>query len=443
MKKTLLLTLLLVLTTVVSAQKYVGGDISLLPTYEEHGAKYYDLNGNSITDLLAYLKDLKMNSMRVRLFVDPSKGTDRAACQDLSYVKTLGKHIKDAGMSFMLDFHYSDSWADPGKQWTPDSWKNLSDADLAKKVYEYTKDCLDQLNKAGATPDFIQTGNEISYGMLWGTEAVAGGDNNHTNRCYTSSPEANWSRFFTFLKQAGAACREMCPNAKIILHSERVPKTDVLKDFLNRIAKAAIDYDIVGLSYYPYHHGFLPQLEKALQTVETEAADKGIMIVEAGYYYAWQPALKSNTNPKGIDYDYSGTYPITPVGQQAFTKALIEKLNAHPKVTGLYWWWPEACENGLDWSTQRVSDNWYNASLFNDDEKISGKDGINYNYPAGKAMPAIAELQNFLNGSAAISSMTKDMTTDDSWYTLDGRRLTNQPAAKGIYIHQGKKHIIR
>ena len=110
------------------AQKYVGGDISLLPTYEEHGANYMDKDGQKITDLLAFLKEQGLNTMRVRLFVDPSKDSDKAVCQDLAYVKALGKRIKDAGMALLLDFHYSDTWADPGKQWTPDAWKSLNDA---------------------------------------------------------------------------------------------------------------------------------------------------------------------------------------------------------------------------------------------------------------------------------------------------------------------------
>ena len=439
MKKTLLLTLCLVLTTMVSAQKYVGGDISLLTKYETNGAKYFDLDGNPITDMLGFFKKQGLNSMRVRLFVDPTKSGDIAACQDLNYVKALGKRIKDAGFSLMLDFHYSDTWADPGKQWTPDSWKTLTNEQLYDKIYEYTKECLEQMVAAGATPDFIQTGNEISYGMLWGTEASA--KNNNTNRCYTTSPEVNWTRFFNLLRKAGQACREICPNSKIILHSERAAKPSVLTDFLDRMQTASVDYDIIGLSYYPYHHGFLPQLETALNTVESKNYGKDIMIVETGYYYAWQPAKKSATNPDGIDYDYSATYPISPAGQQAFTKALIDLLNKHEQVKGLYWWWMEACENGLDWNTKRVSEGWYNASLFNDSNTSD------VGYPAGKAMPAIAELQNFVGSTGIDESVELRVKSEEfataQWYTLDGRRLSGVPSQKGLYIHNGKKIIIK
>ena len=422
------------LATMVSAQRYVGGDISLLTKYETNGAKYYDLDGKAITDMLGFFKQQGLNAMRVRLFVDPTKSGDIAACQDLPYVKALGKRIKDAGFSLMLDFHYSDTWADPGKQWTPDSWKTLNDADLANKLYEYTKDCLTQMVAAGATPDMIQTGNEISYGMLWGTKAAVG--SNNTNRCYTNSPTANWTRFFNLLKKAGQACREVCPNAKIILHSERAATTSVLTDYFDRMKSNGIDYDIIGLSYYPFHHGDLATLETALNTIEGKNYGKDIMIVETGYYYAWQPAKKSTANPDGIEFDYSANYPITPAGQQAFTKALVTLLNKHQQVKGLYWWWMEACENGLDWNTKRVSEGWYNASLFNDSNTSD------VGYPAGKAMPAISELKAFLNGSTGINATSHSpLTLNNTWYALDGRRLPGKPTAKGIYVHNARKVV--
>ena len=426
------LLLALLLGVSASAQRQVGGDISLLAKYETNGAKYYDLDGQPVTDMLGFLKQQGLNALRVRLFVDPSKAsaTDKGTgvVQDLDYVMALGKRIKDAGFSFMLDFHYSDTWADPSNQWTPDAWKALADAQLQQQLYDYTKDCLQQLSAAGATPDYIQTGNEISYGILWGTKAAA--NDNKTNRCFYNSSEANWTRFTSLLKQAGKACREVCPQAKIILHSERVPRTDVLSDFLNRMKSAAVDYDIVGLSYYPYYHGFLPQLERALQTVESTAPDKDVMIVETGYYYAWQP--------NGVDYDYSATYPVSPAGQQAFTKALIQQLATHPKVIGLYWWMMEASENGLDWNTKRVTDEWYNASLFNDSNTSD------VGYPAGKAMPALGELKDFLASDAAVHS-TKSQSAPASGrrYDLQGRQTGNRESVKSLYIHNGRKTIGR
>ena len=268
MRKTIL-TILLATAMTAAGQKYVGGDISMLTKYEEAGVVYKDKDGAAVQPL-DFFKQQGLNAMRVRLFVDPSRDADKAVCQDLAYVKALGKRIKDCGMKLMLDFHYSDTWADPAKQWTPDGWKSLNDEQLCTKIYEYTKDCLSQLKAAGATPDFIQTGNEISYGMLWGTEGST------ANRCYTNSPAANWTRFINLLKKAGQACREECPEAKIIIHSERTPKANVLTDFFDRMKNASLDYDIIGLSYYPAHHGNLATLETALTTLENKNYGKDI-----------------------------------------------------------------------------------------------------------------------------------------------------------------------
>lgn len=365
MKKFLLLIMLSASATTF-AQKYVGGDISMLTKYEDVGVAYKDKDGNDVQPL-TFFKEQGLNAMRVRLFVDPSFDNDKAVCQDLEYVKALGKRIKEAGHKFMLDFHYSDTWADPGKQWTPDAWQTLNDEALATKVYEYTKSCLEELKAAGAEPDFIQTGNEISFGMLWGVSGTT------ANRCYIDSPDANWNRFFSLLRKAGAACREICPDAKIIIHSERVPEKNVLIDYFDRIKTASIDYDIIGLSYYPAYHRDLATLEGALKALEDKNYGKDIMIVETGYSYAW--ALDGTT------FDYTATYPYTEEGQRQFTADLITMLNKHESVKGLFWWWPE--DNG----NKGVTDKWWNAAL--------------YNHDTGKPYAAFYELKNFLpNGDA-------------------------------------------
>ena len=254
----LLATLLSAFALTSSAQKLAGGDISLLPSYEEKGAQYFDHNGNAIPSLLPFLKVQGWNAMRVRLFVDPANATEeekrQGVVQDIAYVKPLAKRIKDEGFKLILDFHYSDTWADPAKQWTPADWLSTDDSNLGNQLYEYTKDALQQLKDAGATPDYIQTGNEISFGMLWGARGT------QDNRCYTNSPAANWTRFTALLRQATKACREVCPDAKVILHSERSCDPTVLLDFMSRMQKAGVDYDVLGLSYYPYFHGSLATL---------------------------------------------------------------------------------------------------------------------------------------------------------------------------------------
>lgn len=407
-------TLPLLSTSHTFAQKYVGGDISMLPKYEAANVVYKDKAGETVTDVLAFFKQEGLNTMRVRLFVDPTKDNDKAVCQDLDYVKALGKRIKDAGMGLILDFHYSDTWADPSKQWTPDAWKNMTDEQLKDTIYGYTKYCLEQMVAAGATPDFIQTGNEISYGMLWGTKAAVG--SNNTNRCYTNSPEANWTRFIALLKQAGKACREVCPQAKIIIHSERTPQPTVLTDFFDRMKTAELDFDIIGLSYYPAYHGNLNQLETAITTLENKNYGKDIMVVETGYSYAW--ALDDTK------FDYTATYKYSEEGQQKFTADLVSQLNKHESVKGLFWWWME--DNG----NKGVTDKWWNAAL--------------YNHDTGKPFAAFYELKNFTNGSTGIQDIRQETERNKTaWYSLDGRRLGHQPSQTGIYINEGKKKIVR
>ena len=416
--KTLLLAVFCSLTSAAMAQKYVGGDISLLTQYEEHGATFLDQNGSPTGEMLPFLKSQGLNAMRVRLFVDPTQASaaekGEGVCQDLDYVKALGKRIKDAGLALMLDFHYSDTWADPVKQWTPAAWAALGDADLEAKVYEYTKDALQQMVDAGATPDFIQTGNEISYGMLWGTK---GSEN--LKKCYTDN-DANWTRFTNILKQAGAACREVCPQAAIVIHTERVAKPSVLTAFYDRMASNGVDYDVIGLSYYPYYHGTLEALDAVLTTLEGRFSDKNIMIVETGYFHKWQP--------ESVDYDLSATYPITEDGQKAFTEALITTLCAHNKVNGLFWWWPEANEFGLDWNTKRVTDGWYNAGLWDNE--------------TGRALSALGVLSAFLADPAGITAVEVAQQTDNRWFTLGGQRI-EKPARSGVYINHQRKVVVK
>ena len=419
MKKFLLLLLCSTCCLHTSAQKYVGGDISLLPTYEEHGAKYLDKDGNAITGgLLPYLKAQGWNAMRVRLFVDPSKASSEhqgeGVRQDLEYVKALGKQIKDAGLQFMLDFHYSDTWTDPGKHSTPSAWTSNDPEVLATTLYNYTKDCLNELIAAGAKPDFVQPGNEITYGMLWPTgHCYPDGGN------YTSGTFANFAKY---LMAGIKAIRETCPEAKIVIQTE-LSKSQNVTNFYKTLKQYTNDYDVIGLSYYPYYHGTLATLNDVLNTLESAYPDKKIQIVETGYYHKWYPdnaTYKISTFPN---------WPATDAGQLQFTKDLIAQLSQHKSVDGLYWWFPEANECGLDWNTNRVTNAWYNAGLFSNE--------------TGRATQALYELKNYASSSAGINSINVQKQPDGAWYTLDGRRLTSEPATKGLYIHQGKKVIVK
>lgn len=393
--------------------RFVGGDISLLPDYEEAGAKYYDGDGKPISDLLSFCYDEGMNCMRVRLFVNPDEYTgpeaDPNAKQDLAYIIPLCKRIQESGFALLLDFHYSDTWADPGKQWTPKAWEGLSDEELYVKIYEYTRTTLQTLAENGVVPEFIQPGNEISYGMLWGP---AGCEN--PKKVYASSNE-NWDRFYHLLDYAVKACREECKDAKIIIHTERVSEPQYLYDFYSRLDSYGLRYDIIGLSYYPYFHGSLSVLEKAMDTLESGFPDKDIMLVETGYPYAWE--VPGTNQP--VDY------PYTEAGQFDFARDLVAMLLKYERCTGLFWWWFEY--NAKDTSLS----GWYNAPLFDS--------------RTGKVTEAFTEICSFGSGPfmSAVAEIYDEKKDDPGyWYDIHGRRIP-KPSRPGIYIHQGKKIFAR
>lgn len=394
---------------------YVGGDISLLQRYNDYNVPYYDQQGKSINDVLAYMKSdaVGWNAQRVRLFVNPTPSiddNDPAICQDLDYVIRLGKRIKDAGFAFMLDFHYSDSWADPSKQWTPVAWQSLNDAQLQTQIYDYTKTCLQKLVEAGATPNFIQTGNEISYGMLWGAKG------SQDNRCYTSS-SANWSRFIALLNQATKACREVCPKAKIIIHTERTGEPETTKAIYQKLA--GVDYDVIGLSYYPFWHKSLTVLATTLTQLATAFPDKKVQIVETAYYYQWKPTT-------GVIWNSFSVWPDTEAGQAAYARDLVAELKKHDNVNGLYWWFAEENGNG-NWPDNIVIKEWVNRGLWNNSSH--------------RALPALYELKEFVNRPGSDIGGITYRVPDGRWYTLSGMLLDTPPQRPGLYIHDGQKVI--
>lgn len=361
--------LLLVCLVGNAMSKYVGGDISLLPKYEEKGAIYYNENGNRITDMLQYLKSTGLNAMRVRLFVDPSQADaedqGEGVCQDLPFVLALSQRIKAAGFNLLLDIHYSDTWTDPGQHSTPSSWTVTSA--LGDSVYSYTKRVLNAMIAVGAKPDFIQVGNEVTYGMLW-----------PTGHCYPSGANygsGTFANFANYLMQGIRACREICPTSKIVVHTE-MSRVSNVTSFYASLKNYTTDFDIIGLSYYPYWHGDLSVLENLLTTLENTYPTKKIQIVETGYPHAYYPS--------GATYDLQSTWPATEAGQKAFAAALVNTLNAHGSVNGLYWWFPEANEYGINYANHVTTD-WYNCGWWDNQN--------------GQVMDAIFEMPAFLDGS--------------------------------------------
>ena len=263
-------------------------------------------------------------------------------------------------MSLMLDFHYSDTWADPAHQTTPKAWLQADIAALGDSVYQYTRKVLEALKEEGAAPDMIQVGNEITNGMLWPTGHVD-----------PTQDDIRWSVLASFLRQGVKACREVCPKAKIIIHTERAGDWDVTKSYYESLLNHGVDYDIVGLSYYPMWHKDIPNLSRTLDSLDVHFPNKEVMIVETAFYY-------SHENDRWVTdkQQHSDLYPITPEGQAQFTRELVTMLNGHDNVTGLYWWFAEENESG-----KPVMDSWLNRGLFDNH--------------TGRALPAFYELEKF------------------------------------------------
>ena len=404
--------LLLAAAQAAAQEWFVGGDISLLPRYEQVGQAYYRSNGLRIPDMLQYLKSSAVgwNAQRVRLFVDPSGDADPAVCQDLDYVTALGKRIKEAGFAFMLDFHYSDTWADPAHQTIPAAWQGLTATQMATRLYEYTKASLEHLVEAGVTPDFIQVGNEITCGMLWDLGRV------------NATGFSNWNAFRRFLNQGIKACREVCPDAKIIIHFEHIQDAAYTVDNYKKLTTYGVDFDILGLSYYPFWHKDLATLGATLDQLQANFPTKDVHIVETAYYYQSQPATG-----RGIDYDYSAVWPVSPEGQARFTADLITELKRHDNVKGLFWWFPE--ENGTG-SNNSVLGEWINRGLWDN--------------TSHRALPALLELKAFVERpDDAVEAPQVRAAAEGEWFTVQGTRLDAEPARQGVYIHGDRKVVLK
>lgn len=331
--------------TATAQQRYLGGDISMLPFYEQVGTVYRDSTGREVKPL-EFFKEQGWNAIRVRLFVDPlnahKEHQGEGVVQDLDYVIRFARQVKKAGLELMLDFHYSDTWADPAKQFMPKRWEQTDVQSLPDSVYEYTRQCLQQMVAEGCTPDMIQVGNEITNGMMWPVGRV------------DPSGSANFDVLTQLLKSGVKACREICPQARLIIHTEKAGKWLLTKNFYEQMKRYGVDYDIIGLSYYPMWHDRLPVLHNTLDSLAVLFPEKEVMIVETAAYYSHENDKWSKSPDQ-----YSEYYPITIAGQLQFTRELMAELRRHKNVTGAFWWFPEENESGT-----QVTNYWVNRGLF-------------------------------------------------------------------------------
>jgi arabinogalactan endo-1,4-beta-galactosidase len=298
-----------------------GGDISMLTKIEALGGVFRE--DGKPADPFAIFRRNGFNIARLRLFVNPNH--ENAVVNDLPYTLALAKRVKAAGMHFLLDFHYSDTWADPGHQTKPAAWENLDFDALVKKTHSYTANVLDACQRNGTPPDMVQIGNEISPGFLWPDGKLYGDA--------PGSPEEGWERFARLLRAGVAAVRQAEGSPRVMIHIDKGGKAAATNRFFTSLQEHEIDFDVIGLSYYPWWHGSMADVRKNLRET-ARAFGKDIVVVETAYPYrgerwAEQPNM---------------AWPVSPEGQRAFLTELIEAVRSTPggRGIGVVWWYPEA-----------------------------------------------------------------------------------------------------
>jgi arabinogalactan endo-1,4-beta-galactosidase len=333
-----------------------GGDISLLPLEEQHGLIYKD--HGVPRDALAIFKDSGYNCMRLRLWVHPSG--EGIFVNDLPYTVALGRRIKKAGFRLILDIHYSDTWADPGKQGKPAAWAALPFDKLTTTVHDYTRDVVEQMRKGGAMPDIIQIGNEITGGMLWPDGKDWGPGHDFVN--------------LSKLLKAGIAgvfdASKGVARPLIMIHIDKGGDWGGTKWFFDGIIAQGVDFDIIGESFCPFFQGPLSQLKNTL----TQAADryhKPIIVAETGYAY----------EDDGRGPHDGVTYPKTPDGQKQFLMDLMATVRATPDGLGrgIIYWAPE-------WVPGDGIGGWDGTTLFDESgNALPGLDALGLSNPSGGA----------------------------------------------------------
>ncbi|MEN8812602.1 MAG: glycosyl hydrolase 53 family protein [Candidatus Arcticimaribacter sp.] len=310
-------------------------DISKYPEISNTNQIFYDLDENQ-KDFLTLLKEKGINTIRLRLWVNPVNEHS-----GFNEVKQFSQTLKTHGFKTWLTLHYSDSWADPGQQNPPTQWQGISFSALKDSVYNYTKKVMQEMQ-----PDYIQIGNEINTGIL---HPYGNLETNHQN-------------FIELIQQGSLAVRERSGDCKIILHYAGIEHADW---FFNQVNQ--IDYDIIGLSYYPIWHG------KSLTTLKTKMQElsnthnKNILIAETAYPFTLEWNDWTN-NIVGLDEQLIlPEYPATPEGQRNFVRQIKTLTKELENGIGFCYWGAEL----IAWKGNQSTDAspWENQALFDFNNK--------------------------------------------------------------------------
>ncbi len=307
-----------------------GVDTTMLTKVEQAGGVFSE-NGQP-RDALEILRDRGVNAIRLRVFVDPD-GKGSLVC-NLDYVLPLAQRVKRAGLKFLLDLHYSDSWADPGSQSTPKAWAALDFPALKSQVSDYTRDTVAKLRAAGALPDYVQIGNETNTGMLWPLGKTVDAD--------------GWKRFAELCKAGTDGARAALGPGETIRFIHHVADPKKVVWHMDNFFKNGGETDVIGISWYPlFHKGDFDRFKERLAECATRY-HKDIVIAETGYPWTTRgfdsyPEVMPSARPP-----LPGLPAYTPQGQADFMRELVAAVKSTPEGHGLgffYWegtWLPSA-----------------------------------------------------------------------------------------------------
>ena len=288
-------------STVAWAQEFAkGADVTWLPQMEATGYQFYDTDGTK-KDALQLLKDRGMNTVRLRVFVNPSDDPRSGHCSKEETV-AFALRAQKMGFRIMIDFHYSDSWADPGKQNKPAAWKDLPFNQLAQALYDHTFDVMTALQKANVKTEWVQIGNEIPGGMLW-----------------PDGSTSNWKQLGILLNKGYDAVKAVDQSIKVIVHLDEGDNIEKYRTFYDNATAQNVRYDVIGLSYYPFwvkkdYTETIANLEFNLNDL-VKRYNKEVMVVEVGGEYdkventkalleATIKAVRNVPNQKGLGVLY-------------------------------------------------------------------------------------------------------------------------------------------
>ena len=335
-----------------TALTILGADISSLKKSEDFGGIYRETDGTP-GDALQILKDHGLNYARLRVWLDPADGY-----HNKESILAMALRLKEKGIQLLVDFHYSDNWADPGKQYKPAAWENYDFEQLKQAMYDHTFDVCNSLVQQGTPPDMVQVGNEINSGMLW--------PDGHT------WDPPNWDNLAQLLIAGYDAVKACSPDTLVMLHIAEGGDNELAKWWCGNITARDVPFDVIGISYYPFWHGTLAELQFNLMDISARY-DKDVVVVETAY--AFTPANNDFlSNIFGPEMTIPG-YPLTPAGQAAMLRDVMAIVRAVPNGRGLgvFYWdavWTAVEGNGWDATDPNSGNAWENQALFDFEGRV-------------------------------------------------------------------------